>query len=119
VTVSLCACARLDGDLKRVFPTFSQPQWPAPEKAVRELIVHLNFRGRCWRSRFEAAGAHNITDRSARHRFVSAEPAPQAQQVEVGLVAELAGHANPAITAWAWRAGGSRWREDRIGQFLN
>jgi len=36
-----------------------------------------------------------VTHHSARHSFVSVL---QAQGVEVGLVAKLAGHANPAVT---------------------
>ena len=36
-----------------------------------------------------------MTHHSARHSFVSTL---QAQGVEVGLVAKLAGHANPAVT---------------------
>jgi site-specific recombinase XerD len=36
-----------------------------------------------------------VTHHSARHSFVSTL---QAQGVEVGLVAKLAGHANPSVT---------------------
>ena len=44
---------------------------------------------------FKRAGVRYVTHHSARHSFVSTL---QAQGVEVGLVAKLAGHANPAIT---------------------
>ena len=40
-------------------------------------------------------GLRYVSHHSARHSFVSTL---QAQGIEVGLVAKLAGHANPAVT---------------------
>lgn len=44
---------------------------------------------------FERLGFANVTTHSARHSFISTM---QAQGIEVGLVAQLAGHANPNVT---------------------
>ena len=43
----------------------------------------------------EAVGLLHVAPHSARHAFI---PMLQAKDVEVGLVAKLAGHANAAIT---------------------
>lgn len=67
-------------------PAAQRWRWPS---------AHSNFLKRYWRPAFDAAGVRYVTHHSARHSFVSAL---QANGVEVGLVAKLAGHANPAVT---------------------
>lgn len=89
-------CPRLDGALYRVFPGPGVPQqWPLPRQGGGGPVLYSNFLKRYWRPAFKAAGVRYVTHHSARHSFVSTL---QAQGVEVGLVAKLAGHANPAVT---------------------
>lgn len=70
-------------------------QWPLPRIGGGGPILYSNFLKRYWRRAFKNAGVRYVTHHSARHSFVSTL---QAQGVEVGLVAKLAGHANPAVT---------------------
>jgi integrase len=89
-------CPRLDGRLYRVFagPGREQP-WPLPRKGAGGPILYSNFLHRYWQPAFKRVGVRYVTHHSARHSFVSTL---QAQGVEVGLVAKLAGHANPSVT---------------------
>lgn len=89
-------CPRLDGELHRVFagPGVVR-QWPLPRLGAGGPVLYSNFLKRYWRPAFEAAGVRYVTHHSARHSFVSTL---QAQGVEVGLVAKLAGHQNPNVT---------------------
>ena len=90
------ACPRLDGALYRVFCGPGQPRaWPQRPKNAGAAILYSNFLRRYWQPGLMAAGVRYVTHHSARHSFVSVL---QAQGVEVGLVAKLAGHANPAVT---------------------
>jgi integrase len=70
-------------------------QWPLPRIGGGGPLLYSNFLKRYWRPAFKLAGIRYVTHHSARHSFVSTL---QAQGVEVGLVAKLAGHANPAVT---------------------
>ncbi|QMU59668.1 MAG: tyrosine-type recombinase/integrase [Boseongicola sp.] len=89
-------CPRADGELYRVFPGPGVPrQWPLPRIGGGGPLLYSNFLKRYWKPAFKAAGIRYVTHHSARHSFVSTL---QAQGVEVGLVAKLAGHANPAVT---------------------
>jgi len=89
-------CPRLDGKLHRVFPGPGVPrQWPLPRLGGGGPLLYSNFLKRYWHPAFKAAGIRYVTHHSARHSFVSTL---QAQGIEVGLVAKLAGHANPAVT---------------------
>lgn len=89
-------CPRLDGALYRVFPGPGVPQqWPLPRIGGGGPLLYSNFLKRYWRPAFATSGIRYVTHHSARHSFVSTL---QAQGVEVGLVAKLAGHANPAVT---------------------
>lgn len=89
-------CPRLNGELHRVFPGPGVPQaWPKPRIGGGVPVLYSNFLKRYWRPAFAKAGVRYVTHHSARHSFVSTL---QAQGVEVGLVAKLAGHANPAVT---------------------
>jgi integrase len=58
-------------------------------------LLYQNFRKRYWRPIFKTLELPYVTPHSARHSFISVM---QAQGVEVGLVARLAGHANPVVT---------------------
>ena len=89
-------CPRLDGILFRVFPGPGVVrQWSSPRIGGGGPVLYSNFLKRYWRPSLKRAGVRYVTHHSARHSFVSTL---QAQGVEVGLVAKLAGHANPAIT---------------------
>lgn len=89
-------CPRLEGNLHRVFPGPGVPrQWPLPRIGGGGPVLYSNYLKRYWRPAFGASGMRYVTHHSARHSFVSNL---QAQGVEVGLVAKLAGHANPAVT---------------------
>jgi integrase len=58
-------------------------------------LSYTNFRVTYWRPALLALGLPYVTPHSARHVFISTL---QAQGVEVGLVAKLAGHANATVT---------------------
>ena len=89
-------CPRLDGELYRVFPSLGAPQqWPLPRVGGGGPLLYGNYRKRYWVPCLKAAGVKHVGHHSARHSFVSTL---QAQGVEVGLVAKLAGHSNPAVT---------------------
>jgi integrase len=81
----------------RVFPTPGRAQaWPNPRRIEGgRPLNYQNFRSRFWRPIFAELDLPYVSLHSARHSFISTL---QAQGVEVGLVAKLAGHANPAVT---------------------
>lgn len=59
------------------------------------MLLYHNFRQRVWVPRLRKLGVRYVTPHSARHSYISVM---QAQGVEVGLVAQLAGHSNAAVT---------------------
>jgi integrase len=90
------ACPRRDGELHRVFPGLGTPQaWPLPRIGGGKPLLYWNFRRRFWVSTLKKLGLPAVTPHSARHSFISTL---QAQGVEVGLVAKIAGHANANVT---------------------
>ena len=89
-------CPRLDGQLHRVFPGPGRLQpWPKPRLGGGTALLYQNFRRRYWEPPFKRLGLPYVTPHSARHSFISTL---QAQGIEVGLVAKIAGHANPTVT---------------------
>ena len=58
-------------------------------------MLYQNFRKRMWKPAFKNLDLPYVTPHSARHSFISIL---QAQGIEVGLVAKLAGHANANVT---------------------
>lgn len=89
-------CPRLAGKLYRVFPGPGRLQkWPLPRKGGGSALTYTNFRKRYWVPGLEAAGVPYVTPHSARHFFISTL---QAKGFEVGLVAQLAGHADASVT---------------------
>jgi integrase len=81
-----------------VCPTRSgEPAWvfPALGRKKGGSLSYANFRSVYWRPTLARLGLPNVTPHSARHCFISTL---QAQGVEVGLVAQLAGHANAIVT---------------------
>ncbi len=90
------ACPRRDGTLHRVFPGPGQQQpWPLPRIGGGGPLQYNNFRNRVWKSTLQRLGLPPVTPHSARHSFISTL---QAQGIELGLVAKLAGHANANVT---------------------
>lgn len=89
-------CPRNGKELYRVFPGPGRLQpWPRPRLGGGGALLYQNFRKRYWAPAFEALGLPYVTPHSARHSFISTL---QAQGIEVGLVAQIAGHANPTVT---------------------
>jgi integrase len=90
-------CPRLRGELHRVFPA---PGHVGPWPEQRRIggggpISYQNWRRRYWAVIFAKLDITYVTPHSARHSFISTL---QAQGIEVGLVAKLAGHANANVT---------------------
>jgi integrase len=61
----------------------------------RTTAWNWNFRRRFWAATLKRLGLPAVTPHSARHSFISIL---QAQGIEVGLVAKIAGHANANVT---------------------
>lgn len=90
-------CPRINGELHRVFPAQGRLIKKPIERVVDAggPLYYQHFRARVWRPALEENGLPVVTPHSARHLFISGL---QAQGVEVGLVAKLAGHSSPEIT---------------------
>ena len=89
-------CPRRDGKLERVFPAPGVARaWPLPREGGGGPLIYGNFRKRYWVPTLKRLGLPAVTPHSARHSFISVL---QAQGVEVGLVAKLAGHKNAVVT---------------------
>jgi integrase len=89
-------CPRRGGELHRVFPALGNVRaWPLPRANGGGPLIYNNFRARIWAPMLKRLGLPAVTPHSARHSFISVL---QAQGVEVGLVAKLAGHKNAVVT---------------------
>lgn len=89
-------CPRKGKELHRVFPGPGRLQeWPKPRLGGGGPLLYQNFRKRYWAPAFKTMKLPYVTPHSARHAFISVL---QAQGIEVGLVAQIAGHANPTVT---------------------
>ena len=89
-------CPRKDVKLERVFPAPGVARaWPLPRLGGGGPLIYGNFRKRYWVPTLKRLGLPAVTPHSARHSFISTL---QAQGVEVGLVAKLAGHKNAVVT---------------------
>lgn len=88
-------CPRLNGELHRVFPGPGRVEKDGRRVGVGGPIQYQNFRARVWKKAFEKLGLPYISPHAARHQWISTM---QAQGIEIGLVAKLAGHASPNIT---------------------
>jgi len=89
-------CTRLNGELYRVFPGLGRHRpWPHLREGGGGQLIYQNWRTRFWKKGLNDAGVPYVTPHSARHAFISNL---QAQGIEVGLVAKIAGHANPMVT---------------------
>jgi len=89
-------CPRKGKQLHRVFPGPGRLQkWPGPRTGGGGPILYQNYRKRYWAPAFKTLRLPYVTPHSARHSFISTL---QAQGIEVGLVAQIAGHANPTVT---------------------
>jgi integrase len=82
------------GGPQRVFPSLGNDKCVSHTKRGGPLS-YVNFRSNYWRPALVALGLPYVTPHSARHAFISTL---QAQGIEVGLVAKLAGHANASVT---------------------
>jgi integrase len=90
------ACPRDNGGPQRVFPRLGRlPTSAGQTPAGGGALSYANFRKSYWQPAFAALGLPYVTPHSARHTFISTL---QAQGIEIGLVAKLAGHANATVT---------------------
>jgi integrase len=85
-------CPPAVGKDHRVFPCLGRG---AGGKTCGRPLSYQNFIRTYWRPALAALGLPMVTPHSARHAFISTL---QANGIEVGLVAEIAGHADPTIT---------------------
>ena len=89
-------CPRREGEPHRVFPGLGSRQaWPLPRVGGGGILLYANFRTRMWAPLLKRADVPYVTPHSARHAFISIL---QAEGIEVGLVAKIAGHKSPAVT---------------------
>ena len=89
-------CPRPSGGLNRVFPRLGRlPSSPGQPLSGGGALSYANFRKSYWQPAFASLGLPYVTPHSARHTFISTL---QAQGIEIGLVAKLAGHANANVT---------------------
>lgn len=89
-------CPRKNCELYRVFPGHgARRKFPLPPHSPGGELSYSNFRKRVWNKALERLKLPHVTPHSARHCFISTL---QAQGVEVGLVAKLAGHASAVVT---------------------
>jgi integrase len=89
-------CPRPGTGLDRVFPRLGRlPSSPGEPLGGGGTLSYANFRKSYWQPVFVSLGLPYVTPHSARHTFISTL---QAQGIEVGLVAKLAGHANANVT---------------------
>ncbi len=89
-------CPRKGKELHRAFPGPGRLQpWPKPRLGGGGPLLYQNFRRRYWVPALKRLGIGYVTPHSARHSWISTL---QAQGIEVGLVAQIAGHANPTVT---------------------
>jgi integrase len=89
-------CPRSSAGLHRVFPRLGRlPSAPGQPLGGGGVLSYANFRKSYWQPAFAVLGLPYVTPHSARHTFISTL---QAQGIEVGLVAKLAGHANANVT---------------------
>jgi integrase len=106
-------CLRLKGNLYRVFPGPGRLQpWPKLRTGGAGPLLYQNFRVRFWEPPFKKLGLPYVTPHSARDSFISTL---QAQGIEVGLVAKLAGHASAAVTLGHYTQAVPRGRGRRGG----
>lgn len=87
-------CPGKAGEPDRVFPALGAIE-AAQHKKRGGPLSYTNFRTNYWRPALIALGLPYVTPHSARHAFISIL---QSKGVEVGLVAQLAGHANAMVT---------------------
>jgi integrase len=79
-----------------VFPTKGKRlPWPRGRQGGGGPLLHSNYRVQIWKPFLAKLGLPAVTPHSARNSYISNL---QAAGIEVGLVAKLAGHANPAVT---------------------
>ncbi len=89
-------CPRKGKELHRVFPGPGRLQpWPKPRLGGGGPLLYQNYRKRYWAPAFKAMKLPYVTPHSARHSFISIL---QSEGIEVALVAQIAGHANPTVT---------------------
>ena len=87
------SCPSSHDPLGHVFPCLGRAEHSSKKRGTP--LSYVNFLSNYWRPGLLGLGLPYVTPHSARHVFISTL---QARGVEVGLVAKLAGHANPTVT---------------------
>jgi len=85
-------CPQTVDGTPRVFPCLGRGR---TRRTSGRPLSYQNFIHTYWRPALAALGLPIVTPHSARHAFISSL---QANGIEVGLVAELVGHADPTVT---------------------
>jgi integrase len=89
-------CPHTAGTPNRVFPALGSGHLGSRRHPFAgRALSYRNFLASYWRPALLVLGLPYVTPHSARHAFISTL---QAQGIEVGLVAKLAGHANATVT---------------------
>lgn len=89
-------CPRREGLPHRVFPCLGyRYNDPLGQSRAGGALLLANFRNRIWKPLLQRLDLPPVTPYVTRHLVISNL---QAQGVEVGTVAKIAGHANPQIT---------------------
>jgi hypothetical protein len=89
-------CPRKDGKSERVFPNLRcRRTCPLPREGGGGALLYNYIRARIWGPAMCRLGLPPVTPHSARQTFISTL---QAQGMEVGLVANLAGHKSAVVT---------------------
>ena len=91
------SCPRFNGKLYRVFPAQGSADGKGSGGKLHTdgRFLLCNFRNRVWYPLFDKLGLPRVSIYAARHMAISFL---QAQGVEIGLVAKIAGHSSPQIT---------------------
>lgn len=87
-------CPTAVGQEERVFPLLGRRDYKRHPK-IGHPLAYTNFLYTYWRPALASLQLPRVTPHSARHAFISTL---QAQGIEIGLVAKLAGHSDPAVT---------------------
>jgi integrase len=93
-SIIMAAGTDLESGLFYAFPFLAGTR-PSEQLGLLRPLLYQNFRTRYWEPVFKRLGLPYVTPHSARHSYISTL---QAQGIEVGLVAKLAGHASAVVT---------------------
>lgn len=88
-------CPKFDGKLHRVFPGQGFRKSSGSSVKGGRPFTLSNYRNRVWAPVLDRLGLPRVSPYACRHMVISYL---QSQGIEVGMVAKIAGHANPQVT---------------------